>query len=58
MEDTASIHRAQQKPSHSQDETSESEKLTTNPLDQKKTLFKMSSRPKKPPITRSDDFLW
>jgi hypothetical protein len=42
MEDTASVHRAQQKSSHSQNETSESEKLTTNPLEQKKTLCKMS----------------
>jgi hypothetical protein len=57
-EDTVAVHQVQLNHSHNQKETSEIEESTTHHLEQKKTRCKVSSRLKKPPVTKSDDFLY
>jgi hypothetical protein len=56
--DTVSVHQSQLQPSNSQKAISEIEEMTTHHLEQKKALCKVSRRLKKPPVTKSDDFLW
>jgi lysophospholipase L1-like esterase len=58
MEDTVTVHQAQLNPTRSQKATNEIEELTTHHLEQKKTRCKVSSRLKKPPVTKSDYFLY
>jgi hypothetical protein len=58
MESIVPVHQAQPNLSLSQTATSEIEELTNLHLKQEKTLCKVSSRIKKPPVTKSDDFLW
>jgi hypothetical protein len=55
---TAAVHQSQLQPLNSQKAISEIEEMTTHHLEQNKALCKVSSRPKKPPVTKSDDFLW
>jgi len=57
-EDIVAVHQAQLNPPRSQKATNEIEESTTHHLEQKKTRCKVSSRLKKPPVTKSDDFLY
>jgi lysophospholipase L1-like esterase len=58
MENIVSVHHTQLDLSLSQIATNEIEESTNHHLEQKNTLCKVSSRIKKPPVTKSDDFLW
>lgn len=58
MEDTVAFQKTQLNPSHSQKATSKIEELSTHRLEQKKSRCKVSSGLKKPPMTKSDDFLY
>ena len=57
-EDIVAVHQAQLNPPRSQKATNEIEESTTHHLEQKKTRCNVSSRLKKPPVTKSDDFLY
>jgi hypothetical protein len=56
--DIVSDHQSQLQPSNNQNAVIEIEQRTTHPLKQKKAQCKVSSRLNKPPVTKSDDFLW
>lgn len=59
LENTVAFQKIQLNPLHSQKVTSATEEWSTEHLEQKKkTWCKVSSRLKKPPVTKSDDFLY
>ena len=59
LENTVAFQKIQLNPLHSQKVTSATDEWSTEHLVQKKkTQCKVSSRLKKPPVTKSDDFLY